>query len=75
MEDGAPGKIVAVDFGSTYVAPAIFGVDGPEEIEMGKSKRWIWRWICNVSISFDFDISRRAAWEDPEENSRRGHRH
>ncbi|PNP43226.1 hypothetical protein TGAMA5MH_04936 [Trichoderma gamsii] len=39
MEDGAPGKIVAVDFGSTHVAPAIFGADGPEEIEMGKSKR------------------------------------
>lgn len=38
MEDCAPGEIVAVDFGSTHVAAAIFGTDGPEEIEMGKSK-------------------------------------
>ncbi|KID59569.1 hypothetical protein MAN_10613, partial [Metarhizium hybridum] len=36
--DGAPGAIVAVDFGSTHAAPSVFGADGPEEVEVGKSQ-------------------------------------
>lgn len=38
MADCTPGKIVSLDFGSTHVAPAVFGAEGPEEIEMGKTK-------------------------------------